>query len=367
MKYYIIAGEASGDLHASNLIREISKIDRESSFRGWGGDLMQMQGADIVKHYRELAFMGFTEVLINLHTIIDNFRACKNDILFFNPDVIILVDYPGFNIRIAGFARKKGFRVFYYISPQLWAWHVSRVKKIKKSIDKMFVILPFEKEFYFKFGVSVDFVGHPLLDAISETGEENDLTPRDIIAILPGSRKQEIRKILPAMLSVIPFFKNNRFIIAGMSSIGKEFYEKFIEHYNIEIVIDDTYTLLRKSAAAIVTSGTATLETAILNVPQVVCYKANPISYLLARWLARIKFIALPNLIAGGEVVKELIQNNLNTGNLACELKGLLTLEIASAIKKDYEKIRSALGAKGSSERTARLMINYLKTYNYQD
>lgn len=362
MKYYIIAGEASGDLHASNLIKEIRKLDGQSCFRGWGGDLMKTQGADIVKHYRDLSFMGFAEVLLNLRIIIRNLRSCKNDILNFKPDVLILVDYPGFNLRIAGFASKEGIRVFYYISPQIWAWNVSRVKQIRKNVEKMFVILPFEKEFYSKIGVNVDFVGHPLLDALDVT--ETEIATENIIAIIPGSRKQEIRKMLPVMLSVIPLFQDHSFVIAGMSSVEKEFYEKYTAGYNTSIVFDDTYALLKKSVAAMVTSGTATLETAILDVPQLVCYKANPFSYLLARRLARVNFIALPNLIAGYEVVKELIQNHLNTRELSIELQRLLSIENISAIKKGYSIIKSALGIKGSSERTARLMISYLRKNN---
>ena len=362
MKYYIIAGEASGDLHASNLIKEIRKLDGQSSFRGWGGDLMQKQGADIVKHYRDLSFMGFAEVLMNLRTIVRNFSSCKNDIISFKPDVLILVDYPGFNLRIARFACNRGIRVFYYISPQLWAWNVSRVKQIKKNVEKMFVILPFEKEFYSKFGVKVDFVGHPLLDALVDA--ETNITTENIIAILPGSRKQEIRKMLPVMLSVIPLFQDYSFVIAGMSSVGKEFYEKYTAGYNTGIVFDNTYALLKKSTAAMVTSGTATLETAILDVPQLVCYKANPFSYLLAKRLARVNFIALPNIIAGCEVVKELIQNHLNTMELSIELRKLLSIENISTIKKSYCRIKSALGIKGSSERTASLMIGYLRKNN---
>ena len=364
MRYYIIAGEASGDLHASGLVKELAKLDGNSCFRGWGGDLMKNQGVEIVKHYRDLAFMGFAEVLMNLRTIMANFSFCKNDLLAFKPDVLILVDYPGFNLRMAAFAKKHGIRVFYYISPQLWAWHVSRVKKIRANVERMFVILPFEKEFYAKYGVNVDFVGHPLLDSFTQHEPDENKAENNVVAILPGSRKQEIRKMLPVMLSVTSKFKDREFVIAGMSSIGEEFYSKYTSGSYVKIIFDDTHALLRKSAAALVTSGTATLETAIADVPEVVCYKANPLSYALARMLAHVSFIALPNLIAGREVVKELIQNQLNTENLILELQKLFIVENIAEIRRGYSTIRNALGVKGASAHAARLMMEYLLTKN---
>ena len=363
MNYYIIAGEASGDLHASNLMKEIKLLDREANFRCWGGDLMEKQGSVLVKHYRDLAFMGFTEVVMNLHTIFKNINFCKKDILEFRPDVIILVDYPGFNLRIAQFAKANGIKVFYYISPQIWAWKESRIHQIKRTVDKMFVILPFEKDFYKKYNYDVDFVGHPLLDAI-----ENFASPQPspeerekVIAILPGSRKQEIAKMLPVMLSIKNDFKDFRFVIAAAPSVPKEFYENFTSGNDIEIVYGQTYDLLKQATAAIVTSGTATLETALFEVPEVVCYKGGSVSYYIAKLLVKVKFISLVNLIMDKEVVKELIQTDFNAENLKAELKKILFDEPKrNEIKENYILLKQKLGGKGASKKTAELMIQYL-------
>ncbi len=303
MKFYIIAGEASGDLHASNLMRELKKLDTKISFRCWGGDLMKEQGGILVKHYRELAFMGFTEVILNLRTILKNIELCKKDILEHKPDVLVLVDYPGFNLRIAEFAKKNGIKVFYYISPQVWAWKQSRVQHIKKFVDKMFVILPFEKEFYKKFNYEVDFVGHPLLDAISSPASAWLREPQParsnenrIVALLPGSRKQEISTMLPVMLKMKKYFPEFEFVIAGAPSVPESFYKDFISD-DTKVLFNQTYSILQNSYAALVTSGTATLETALFGVPEIVCYKGGMISYEIAKRLVKVDYISLVNLI----------------------------------------------------------------------
>jgi lipid-A-disaccharide synthase len=366
VKYYIIAGEASGDLHSSNLMKELKKRDADASFRCWGGDLMREQGADLVKHYRDLAFMGFTEVIMNLKTILGNIDFCKKDILEHRPDVLILVDYPGFNLRIAEFAKQQNIKVFYYISPQVWAWKQSRVHKIKRIVDRMFVILPFEKEFYKKFDYNVDFVGHPLLDAVKDDTllSSNDIkSEKPVIALLPGSRKQEISVMLPLMLTMVKFFPEYQFVIAGAPSQNKEYYEEFIKDADIKIVYNQTYPLLKKAEAALVTSGTATLETALFGVPEVVCYKGGKISYLIAKQLIKVKYISLVNLIMDKEIVKELIQNELNEKNLKTELDKLLKPESRKRMLEDYMVLKEKLGGSGASGKTAELMINYLKNH----
>jgi len=365
MKYYIIAGEASGDLHGSNLMKALKQKDPNSEFRFWGGDLMEKQGGTLVKHYRDLAFMGFLEVAMNLKTILNNIKFCKDDIQKNRPDVLILVDYPGFNLRIAKFAKELGIKVVYYISPQLWAWKEGRVEIIKKYVDEMMVILPFEEEFYKKHGVHSHFVGHPLLDAIStlqnidieEFKTENRLNEKEIIALLPGSRKQEVEKMLEMMLSVRPYFKEYQFVIAGAPSLPKEFYEKYVDE-NVHFASNRTYDLLRCSKAALVTSGTATLETALLNVPEVVCYRGSKISYAIAKRLVKnIKYISLVNLIMDREVVKELIQNDLNTKNLVDELKNMLEGEKRVQVLNDYELLRKKLGGSGASDNAAEVIL----------
>ncbi|MBX7095885.1 MAG: lipid-A-disaccharide synthase [Flavobacteriales bacterium] len=370
MKYYIIAGEASGDLHASNLLKELRKIDDQAQFRAWGGDLMQEQGATIVKHYRELAFMGFTEVLMNLKTILRNMKFCVEDILRFKPDVVIMVDYPGFNLRVAKKLREHGIKVFYYISPQVWAWKQSRVKTIREVVDKMFVILPFEKEFYRKWNYEVEFVGHPLLDAIqhlpaadTEWKKSLGLRVKPIIALLPGSRKQEISRMLPIMLATSKKFPDYDFVIAGAPSQTEEYYRSFMGNHTIPLVFGKTYDILRNSEAALVTSGTATLETALLNIPEVVCYKGGKISYHIARRLIKVKFISLVNLIMDREVVKELIQDDFNVEQLSRELQRILpgTAE-RDQLLRDYQSLREILGNSGASALTASLMLKTLKS-----
>lgn len=362
MKYYIIAGEPSGDLHGSNLIKAIKAMDLDAEIRCWGGDKMAAAGGHIVKHIRDLAFMGFIEVVKHLPTILRNISFCKQDMLAYQPDVVILIDYPGFNFRLFKFIKQHRFKLFYYISPQLWAWKTGRVKKVKEYVDRMFVIFPFEKAFYASHGVEVDFVGHPLLDELGQSPASSHQPPQKLIALLPGSRRQEISKLLPEYLKVIPYFPDYKFVIAGISGIGKEFYESIIGTANCEIEWDHTYGLLDKATAAIVTSGTATLETALHNVPEVVCYKASPLSYLIAKQLVKgIEYICIVNLIAGKKVITELIQNDVNTENLKKELSALLDTTNRERILKEYDEVRILLGASGASARAAELMIEYLK------
>ena len=360
MKYYIIAGEASGDLHGSHLIAALRAQDPEADIRCWGGDKMAAAGGRVVKHIRDLAFMGFIEVIKHLPTILSNLKFCKQDILAYKPDLVILIDYPGFNFRLFKFIKQHNFQLFYYISPQLWAWKSSRVKEVKQYVDRMFVIFPFEKEFYAEHGLAVDFIGHPLLDEL-QGRIAGQIEP--IIALLPGSRKQVVSYLLPEYLKVIPHFPNYKFIIAGVSSLGEEFYKKRIGNSTCEIVWDDTYSLLRKSSAAIVTSGTATLETALHCVPEIVCYKASPISYWLAKRLVKgIDYICIVNLIANKKVVTELIQNEVNESRLVAELNLLLNDKNRAKVIADYEEVRTLLGEAGASARAARLMVGYLKS-----
>jgi lipid-A-disaccharide synthase len=370
MRYYLIAGEASGDLHASNLIKELALQDPAATFRCWGGDLMERQGAVLVKHYRDLAYMGLLEVVTHLPAILKNFRICEKDLLACHPDVLILVDYPGFNLRMAKFAKQHGIRVFYYISPQLWAWHSSRVKSIKKWVDKMFVILPFEQAFYARYNYKVDFQGHPLLDVINdemkapdrkEFLDVNSLPDLPVIALLPGSRKMEIEKMLKIMISVRSSFPDYQFLIAGAPSIRSDFYADIIKETDIRLIANQTYHLLFHAEAALVTSGTATLETALIGIPQVVCYRGNWLSYLIARRLVHVKYISLVNLICGKMVVPELIQKELNRQNLVNMLNSILTPGAGrDTIKEGYHELKRQLGGRGASARVARLMIQYL-------
>ncbi len=366
MKYYIISGEASGDLHASNLMKALINEDAHAEFRFWGGDLMQAVGGEMVKHYKELAFMGFSEVFMNLRTILNNIKFCKQDLLDYAPDALILVDYPGFNLRIAEFAKKQGITVHYYISPQIWAWKENRIKKIKRDIDHMYVILPFEKDFYEKkHQFPVHFVGHPLLDAIAERepvsledfAQKNSLNEKPIIALLPGSRKQEIGKMLSEMLKMADRFPDHQFVIAGAPGQEPEFYDKFIQSKNVFLVHNQTYDLLSVSNAALVTSGTATLETALFKVPEVVCYKGSAISYQIGKRLVNVKYISLVNLILDREVLTELIQDDFNAQNLENELFRILDHKQREEIFDQYYVLEQKLGGKGASEKTAKLII----------
>lgn len=361
MKYYIIAGEASGDLHGSNLIKELKKQDPNADIRCWGGDKMATAGGVVVKHIKDLAFMGFFEVLKHLPTILNNIAFCKKDILAYQPDVVILIDYPGFNFRLFKFLKENKLKIFYYISPQLWAWKTGRVYKVKEYVDRMFVIFPFEKEFYERYGVKVDFVGHPLLDELK--GLENKPPSSDkLIALLPGSRKQEISYLLPEYLKVIPEFPEYKFVITGLSQIGEDFYKNIIGNAKCELVMDKTYDTLKQSTAAIVTSGTATLETALHNVPEVICYKGSWVSYYIAKSLIKgISYICIVNLICDERIVEELIQADVNKDRLVLELRKLLTTEGRTTMFEGYERLRHKLGDAGASERTATLMLQYLK------
>ncbi|MCV9931511.1 lipid-A-disaccharide synthase [Flavobacterium sp. LS1R47] len=366
MKYYIIAGEASGDLHGSNLMKALYKEDPNAEIRFWGGDLMQKTGGTLVKHYRELAFMGFIEVIFNLKTILSNISFCKKDILQFKPDVLIFIDYPGFNMRIAKWAKALNYKTHYYISPQIWAWKESRITSIKHDIDKMFVILPFEKSFYEdKHHFPVEFVGHPLIDAIHNQPpfdevtfrKENNLSEKPIIAILPGSRKQEITKMLSVMLSVVNDFKEYQFVIAGAPSQDYSFYQHFVTNDNIKFVSNKTYALLQSSTAALVTSGTATLETALFKVPEVVCYKGSWASYQIAKRIITLKYISLVNLIMDKEVVTELIQDDCSPKRIKEELAKLLEPNYRKTLLHSYDLLEEKLGGIGASEKTARLIV----------
>ena len=369
MKYYIIAGEASGDLHGANLMKELFKTDPNANIRFWGGDLMQATGGTLVKHYRDLAFMGFAEVIQNLKTILNNIKICKEDILAFKPDVIIFIDYPGFNMRIAQWAKPLGFKTHYYISPQIWAWKENRIKAIKRDVDHMYIILPFEKDFYEqKHNFAVEFVGHPLIDAINNRQPTNtdrfkkdhSLDGRPVIALLPGSRKQEIAKMLSIMLSVVDDFPDYQFVIAGAPSQEYSFYEQFLTKSSVHFISNQTYDLLSVAHAALVTSGTATLETALFKVPEVVCYKGGWLSYQIAKRIITLKYISLVNLIMDKEVVKELIQGELNKKNLKKELNKILTAEYRQNLLKQYDLLEEKLGGKGASFKTANLIFKHL-------
>jgi lipid-A-disaccharide synthase len=376
MKYYIIAGEASGDLHASNLIKELKQLDSEADFRFWGGDLMAAQGGTLVRHYRDTAWMGVWEVLMHLKSIFRNLDECREDILRYRPDVIILVDYPGFNLRIARFANEFGFKVFYYISPKIWAWNTGRVKKIKKWVDKMFTILPFETDFFAKHGVPVVYSGNPILDAINERKYKDEkredflsrhgLPDRPIIAILPGSRTQEIERLLPDMLAMKKYFPEHQFIVAGAPSFSSDYYNNFLpEREHVKVIFDETYALLQQAKAAMVTSGTATLEAALLNCPQVVCYKmwgGAFTDFVAKKIIIKVPYISLVNLIAGREVVAELFQKDMTGENLKAELQKILFDEsVRHKIFDGYDEIRQIMGGPGSSKKTARLMWEALQ------
>lgn len=364
MKYYIIAGEASGDLHGSNLIKALQQLDGESDIRCWGGDMMQSTGATLVKHFKDLAFMGFAEVVKNLPTILRNMKWCKADIVAFKPDVLVLIDYPGFNLPIAEWAKKQGIKVAYYIAPQVWAWKENRVKKMKKCIDKMLVILPFEKDYFQnRWHWEVEYVGHPLMEVVQQKQQAGVAakitTTSPIIALLPGSRKQEIAVKLPIMLAVSKSFPQYQFVVAKAPGQQDAFYDNFLAPYNnVSAVRGATYDLLMQSAAALVTSGTATLETALFGVPEVVCYKGNAISYQIAKRIITIKYISLVNLIMDKPVVKELIQHELTTNNLIAELKLLLDDTSRQVqLKADYQQLQAMLQTGESASQKAATAI----------
>lgn len=367
MRYYIIAGEASGDLHGSNLIKELKQLDGEANIRCWGGDLMEQAGGTLVKHYRDLAFMGFIEVVSNLSTILKNLRFCKEDILQFKPDTLVLIDYPGFNLRIAEWAHQQGIKVVFYISPQVWAWKENRVKKMKQCIDKMLVILPFEKDYYHnKWNWDVEYVGHPLVEVVErqQTAGSTSLSDKPVIALLPGSRKQEILKKLPIMLEVSKHFPDYQFIVAKAPGQEDSFYHEQLSIYpNVSSVRNQTYALLTQAKAALVTSGTATLETALFGVPEVVCYKGSNISYQIAKRLIKVKYISLVNLIMDKPVVKELIQQDLTVENLRAELTALLTDPARQQqLRADYTALKQLLSQGGrASAKAAKSIVDFVR------
>ncbi|MBR3938932.1 MAG: lipid-A-disaccharide synthase [Bacteroidales bacterium] len=372
MKYYIISGEASGDLHGSNLMKAIYRQDPNAEIRFWGGDLMQSVGGTMVKHIRDLAIMGFVEVVAHLRTVLANIKLCKQDILAFNPDAVIFIDYPGFNLRIAKFTHSHGFKNFYYISPQVWAWKKGRIKTMRKVLDKMFVILPFEKSFYDKNNVSnVDYVGHPLLDAVADfksVNKEDDfrkqhnLDDRPIIALMPGSRKMELRKMMPTMADLASRHPEYNFVIAGMTLLGDSFYKPFLTSENVTLVYNQTYLLLQSAFAGVITSGTATLEAALFHLPQVVCYRANAFTVALAKRFAKVNYISLVNLIADKPVVRELIQKDLNKNTLETEFSKITKdKNNRMAMIAEYENIEKMLGSKGVSDKAVEAILKTLK------
>lgn len=364
MKYYIIAGEASGDLHGANLVEAIRQLDNNAQFRGFGGDKMFDAGVDLFRHYKDTAYMGFVEVLMHLRAILKNIEECKKDILTYKPDAVVLVDYPGFNLRIAPFAKKSGLKVFYYISPQLWAWKSGRVEIIKKSVDQLFAILPFEKEWYKQHDYDVTYVGHPLLDEIAKEQkpddfyQKNNLNSKPIVAILPGSRKQEIAIKLPVMLSMAKYYPDLQFVVACAPGIDQAYYEQFTRAQNVSYCVNQTYAILMHSKAALVTSGTATLETALFNVPQIVCYKGSAISYQIAKRLIKVKYISLVNLIADAPIVPELIQQEFNEANLKAHFERLIyNNDYRQKMRAEYQEVRNILGGEGASRLTAREIL----------
>ena len=372
MKYYIISGEASGDLHGSNLMKAIYRHDPQAEIRFWGGDLMQSVGGTMVKHIRDLAIMGIVEVMVHLRTVLANIRLCKQDILDYNPDAVIFIDYPGFNLRIAKFTHSHGFKNFYYISPQVWAWKKGRIKTMRKVLDKMYVILPFEKPFYDKYGVeNVEYVGHPLLDAVADFSSShnsddfrrrNNIDSRPIIALMPGSRKMELRKMMPTMAALASRHPEYNFVIAGMTLLGDSFYKPFLTSENVTLVYNQTYMLLQSAFAGVITSGTATLEAALFHLPQVVCYRANALTVAFAKTFAKVKYISLVNLIADKPVVRELIQKDLNKNTLETEFSKITKdKNNRMAMIAEYENIEKTLGSEGVSDKAVLSILKTLK------
>jgi lipid-A-disaccharide synthase len=358
LKYYIIAGEASGDLHGSELMKALLHEDSQAQFQFWGGDLMEKVGGKAFRHIRELAFMGFIEVVKNLPAILKNLKSCKIDIAAFNPDAIIFIDYPGFNLKIAEWARKEGYPTLYFISPQIWAWKEKRVFQIKRDIQKMIVILPFEKRFYAKFGVEVEYVGHPLVEILKNVPRE---PVNGKVALLPGSRKQEIEKVLPEMLKAANKFENLEFTVCAAPAIPLDYYKRFDFGKNVKLHHGSSYEVLSQSSAAVVSSGTATLETALLGVPQVVVFKGNRLTYLIAKKLIRVKYIALVNLIVDKEIVKELIQDDCNEKKIAEELENILQPKVNKHIKNQYLEVESTLGQGEAISKTAQIIQTFLR------
>lgn len=372
MKYFLIAGEASGDLHASNLMRQLKEQDTNADFIFLGGDLMQAQGGKMLVHYREMAYMGVVEVIANMGKIRRNFKICKDEMLEYKPDAVILVDYPGFNLRMAKFAKQHGFKTFYYISPKIWAWKKRRAYTIKKYVDKMFAIFPFEIEFYQHFDYNVEYVGNPLMDALKNFEpqlldanafrDKYSLPDKPIIALVPGSRRNEIDKLLPEMLAIIPQFDGYQFVVCGAPGIDEKYYDKYIDGSDVRVIFNDTYNIVKNAVVAAVTSGTATLETACLGTPQVVCYKMNTLTYWAAETFVKIKYFSLVNIIAGREVVKELLQSHLSN-DIAAELHRILSDDdYRNKMLSSYNEIKSTLGNGLASANTARVIVESMHT-----
>ncbi|MBE8714522.1 lipid-A-disaccharide synthase [Sphingobacterium hungaricum] len=367
MKYYLIAGETSGDLHGANLIKALKKEDADASFRIVGGDQMEAEANQkALIHTSQMAFMGFVEVVMNIRSIARNLKTVKQDILKEKPDTLVLIDFPGFNMKIASFAKQHGIRVCYYISPKVWAWNQKRVYKIKKIVDHLFCILPFEVDFYKQYNYEVDYVGNPLLDAIDaytfnpNFRADNGLNEKPIIALLPGSRKMEIDKLLPEMVGLYYLFPGHQLVVAGAPNFDESYYRSYLGDLPIKVVFNQTYDLLKNADAAVVTSGTATLETGILKVPQVVVYKANPLSIMIAKAVIKVKFISLVNLINGFLSVRELIQNDCTTMDIADELDDLINKkEHRESVLENYDILAEKLGSPGASEKTAKLIVKY--------
>ncbi len=363
MKYYLVAGEASGDLHGANLMRALKANDENAAFRYFGGDKMEAEGGILVKHYADMAFMGFTEVVLNLRTIFRNMKTCKEDILAHRPDALVLIDFPGFNLKIAEFAKKNGIKVHYYISPKVWAWNQKRVLKIKKIVDQLFCILPFEVAFYKSWGMDVNYVGNPLLDEITRFKpnpqflNDNELLHKPVVALLPGSRVQEIERLLPVMLSLTERLPDYHFVVAAAPSFSVDYYQQFIGSKRVTLIFDQTYDLLQVAHAAVVASGTATLEAALFKIPQVVVYKGGAISIAIARMVVNIRFISLVNLIMDRKVVEELIQQDCNSDQVFNTLSPLLHGEERLQLLLDYEELAEKMGKPGASDRTAKLIL----------
>ncbi|MES2559434.1 MAG: lipid-A-disaccharide synthase [Bacteroidota bacterium] len=363
MKYFIIAGEASGDLHGSNLIKALKQQDAAAVFQFWGGDAMAAQAPGLLKHYKEVTIMGFVEVLLNLRTIFSNLTSCKQQIDTFNPDVVIMIDYPGFNLRIAEYCKSRNIKTVYYIAPKVWAWKENRAKKLEQFVDKLLLIFPFEVDYFKKWKVNATFVGNPLLDAVEEFTPnmqfttKHGLDQRHIIALMPGSRKQEISKILPVMIEATAHYNNYQLVIAGAPGMDPAFYTPYLNE-RVSIVFNETYDLLNLSTAAVVCSGTATLETALFNVPQVCGYIANNISYTIAKWLVKIKYISLVNLNLNRTCITELIQHDFTVAKLTRELDAILPNGTErERMLGDYVELRNILGGAGASKRAAREII----------
>lgn len=374
MRYYLIAGEASGDLHGSNLMKELKLADQTAKFRFFGGDLMQDVGGELVKHYREMAFMGIVNVLLNIRTIKRNMDFCKADLLKFKPDVLILIDYPGFNLRIAEFAKQHGIKVYYYISPKVWAWKERRVKKIRAFVDEMFTIFPFETEFYRKHKMEVRYVGNPLLDSIAsfrETAQsradflqKHQLDERPIIALLCGSRVQEIKYTLSVMLEASRNFTDYQIVVGGVNSIDKALYQQLMENYDAKIIFNSTYDLLNQADTALVTSGTAALETALFEVPHTVLYKmeGGALAHHIMQAVLKIEWVSLPNIILQKSAIKELLQKNMTVTKVREELKALLQdKSYRKQINNDYRELKQIMGEPGCSKRAAEQMIQLLE------